>query len=161
MVVPIRSLFLALLAVGIVALAGCDPEQEGEVCGGGTVCIRAARPILGDYEGTIQDEIAGRGRAQVSITNRVDHPADIEDEGFSDISGNWRATFANPTEDTGGFFEGTLVNLTVSVILRATEPGRCSYAVTAILVEDTRLEGTYTSFNCTPPRTGTFNIERD
>jgi hypothetical protein len=146
-------------------LGGCGgPESEGDVCepdGAAFTCVRVARPILGAYDGTVQDPVAGVGRAQLVLRNRIDHPSGTlnDDEGFSEVSGNWQATFPNPADNTGGFFAGVLQGLLLTGTVISSDPTRCSFDAQAVLIDENRLQGTYTSTNC-PGRTGTFDIRK-
>ena len=64
-----NGILVIILVLFVGALAGCDPESEGELCDDDTgACVRVARPILGNYDGIVQDTIAGVGRARVTIS---------------------------------------------------------------------------------------------
>ena len=147
-------------------LAGCEsPEDEGEVCefDGTLRCTRVAPRILGTYTGSVQDTVAGVGLAQLVLSNRKDHP----DEGLSEVSGNWQATFPDPANNTSGLFAGVLGGLLLIGTVVPSDPGQCSFTAQAILIGanrllgGNRLQGTYTTDpDCAPAHTGTFDLRK-
>jgi hypothetical protein len=101
--------------------------------------------------------------AQLVLRNRNDHP----DEGLSEVSGNWHATFPDPANNTSGPFAGVLSGLLLIGTVVPDDPGQCALTAQAILLGANRLrggdrlQGTYTTDpDCAPAHTGTFDLRR-
>ena len=166
--------FVIFCVFVVSLLAGCgSPEDEGEVCvfDGAFRCTSVAPPILGAYTGTVHDTVADVGLAQLVLSNRVDHPSDSpnDDQGLSEVSGNWQATFPDPDPadpavspfNTSGFFAGVLSGLLLTGTVIPSDPKQCSFTAQAILIDANRLQGTYTTVpDCTPAHTGTFDLRK-
>src|SRR5262245_33698009 len=111
------------------------------------------KPLTGTWTGTLQDSLAGRGTVVLNIS-----------QANQQLSGTWQSTFPDPRNNNGGTLSGTgpAKDLLITMVWSATQPGACSFTVTAMLDnnDEDHFTGTYTPFNCTQPESGSLDVMR-
>lgn len=129
-----------LMLLLALVLLGCSDDTEPD-------------PLTGTWTGTLQDSLAGRGTLVLTIsqTNRQ-------------LTGTWQRTFPDAQHNTGGTLSGTgpAQDLLITMVWSTTQPGACSFTVTAMLDnnDEDHFTGTYTPFNCAQPASGSLDVER-
>jgi hypothetical protein len=124
----------------VIALLSCSSDHDPQ-------------PLTGTWTGTLQDSLAGRGGLvlQISQTNRQ-------------LTGTWQSTFPDARNNNAGPLSGTGPgqDLMITMVWSSTQPGACSFTVTALLDinDEDHVTGTYVPFNCTQPQSGSLDVTR-
>jgi hypothetical protein len=124
------SLVLAL----ILALLGC---------GGGE------RDLTGTWAGTIQDSVAGVGTLLFTFTQTDTR-----------LTGSWQTAFTDPRNNNAGTLSGTVGDPSIALVLSTSQPPACSFTVAANRDDENHFKGTYASFNCASPQSGSLDVTR-
>ncbi|MGE3542031.1 MAG: hypothetical protein AB7N91_32025 [Candidatus Tectimicrobiota bacterium] len=133
-----RSWRWLMLLLVVVSLVGCSSDDDDE----------DIAQVSGNYQGTIQDSIAGPGTLRVSIIQQGNQ-----------LSGSWQSSFNNAANDNSGTLSGTAGEDDAQVIFTPARVTACPFQTT-LDVNDSRLQGTYAAFNCTTTLTGTLSVTR-
>lgn len=111
------------------------------------------KPLTGTWTGALQDSLAGRGTLVLTIS-----------QVNKQLSGTWQSTFPDARNNNGGMLSGTGVgqDLLITMVWTTTQPGACSFSVTAMLDgnDEDHVTGTYTPLNCTQPESGSLDVMR-
>jgi hypothetical protein len=137
----IRCLCLACLMCVCIVI-GCGGDDNNE-------------PVMtGNYRGTMQDSLVGRGTITVTIIQNGEN-----------LRGTWQSLFADPTNNNGGSLTGTIHRPSVphpniSLLLQPANPTTCPFQVTGTLITPVEMTGTYVAVNCSRVETGTLDVTR-
>lgn len=126
-----------------VLLAACSAKSS---------TAPAPADIAGTWSGPVTDGLQGSGTLSLSLAQTGDS-----------VTGTWSIAFANPANDIAGIAAGDVSNLTVSILLRPSNPPTCQFGpfqVTANVTTGsvlTAMSGSYATVQCAEGDTGTFS----
>jgi hypothetical protein len=136
---------LLLGGIGAAAAAGAGAavasNRGGDAAGGGAT--GSAATLSGDYSGTVQDSRGGGGAVNVTLTHSTAY-----------ITGTWRGP-----EPVWRALNGTVSGGAIAATLLPSVATACPYSLAATASGD-RISGTFTSFSCATPVSGTVDLTR-
>jgi hypothetical protein len=126
-------LLVVFLALGLAACGGGGDDTEN---------------ISGNYQGDIQDSLAGHGTIVASIA-----------QNGTALSGTFQAIFPAADLIGSGSLSGSITGSAIALIGTPSDPTDCPFRLTAA-VDGDDISGTYAVFNCTVALSGTIDITR-
>jgi hypothetical protein len=100
--------------------------------------------VSGNYQGTIQDSLAGSGTMTATLA-----------ENDSTVTGTFATSF--PQGNGGGSVSGSRTDNALTLTVIPAVGTACPVNVTATIDGD-EIRGTYAAFNCNVPETGNFTL---
>ncbi len=142
----LARLLVLLVSVG---MAGCDRDTPTSP----TRPVVPASPFVGAWVGTIVDSAAGSGVLRLTITEHV----------AISLVGSWAAMFGNEALNDSGSLTASLdgSNLRLFLTGQSCSPSAgVRTTIANLVVEGTRMAGSYISLGCGAPRDGRVDLTR-
>lgn len=136
-----QKLAAVTLVIAVIAVAACTGYKTS---------LPSNSALTGDWHGTTQDDLFGRGQLSFQLT-----------QNGKNVIGKWSITFSAPQGNDAGNVSGTTSGTSVQMTFAPASPNPCMTNVTgSVMSGGDRMSGTYDNGNCPYQESGTFTASK-